>query len=55
MQSTQESTDTGPVDELIKITETRQALRWLARELTWERVLTSLRDHDTADQDRAAA
>ena len=37
------------------IADTRQALRWLARELAWERVLTGLRDDDTSTPDRAAA
>jgi len=55
VQNLQEAADTAPVDELMKINETRQALRWLARELAWERVLTSLRDDDTTTPERAAA
>jgi len=47
--------DTGPVDEITEINETRQALRWLARELAWERVLTGLRDDDSSTPERAAA
>jgi len=39
----------------MKINETRQALRWLSRELAWERVLTDLRNDDTATPERAAA
>ncbi len=55
MQNLQEAADTPGVDELTKINETRQALRWLSRELAWERVLTGLRDEDTATPERAAA
>jgi len=43
------------VDEITEINETRQALRWLARELAWERVLTGLRDDDSSTPERAAA
>ena len=39
----------------MKINETRQALRWLAQELAWERVLSGLRDDDAPTTDRAAA
>ena len=55
VQSLQVAADTGPVEKLTEINETRQALRWLARELAWERVLTGLRDDDTATPERAAA
>lgn len=45
----QEPADTGLVNEITKTADARQALRWLARELAWERVLAGLRnDDDTA-------
>lgn len=43
----QEAPDTALVNEITKTTESRQALRWLARELAWERVLTGLRADET--------
>jgi len=55
VQNLQRQADTAPVDELTKSNETRQALRWLSRELAWERVLTGLRDEDTSTPERAAA
>jgi hypothetical protein len=39
----------GLVKEITKHAENRQALRWLAQELAWERVLTGLR-HEDADE-----
>ena len=42
----QEPADTALVNEITKHTDQRQALRWLARELAWERTLTSLRGDD---------
>lgn len=51
----QDPADTGLVNEIKKTKESRQALRWLARELAWERVLTGLRADDTVkDLSRAA-
>ena len=55
MQNLQEPADTALVNEITKTSESRQALRWLARELAWERVLTGLRDADTADAADVAA
>jgi hypothetical protein len=42
----QEAADTALVKEITKHADNRQALRWLAQELAWERVLTNLRDED---------
>ncbi len=36
------------VNEITKHNDQRQALRWLARELAWERTLTGLRGDDDA-------
>jgi hypothetical protein len=47
------------VNEITNAADHRQALRWLSRELAWERVLTELRDDEDrqvpADQPAARA
>jgi hypothetical protein len=46
------------VNEITNAADHRQALRWLSRELAWERVLTELRDEDRhvpADEPAARA
>ena len=53
MQKLQVAADTALVNDITKLQEERQAMRWLARELAWERVLTGLRDED-APASRAA-
>lgn len=56
VQVLQETSDTGGVNEITTTADTRQALRWLARELAWERTLTSLReDEPTVDVPAARA
>ena len=42
------------MNEITKHAEQRQALRWLAQELAWERALTTLRGEDAPDAARAA-
>jgi hypothetical protein len=41
------------VNEITKHSDNRQALRWLAQELAWERTLSSLRDGETPVADAA--
>jgi hypothetical protein len=48
VQHLQEPADTGLVNEITKVAETKQALRWLAQQLAWERVLTGLRSREPA-------
>jgi hypothetical protein len=55
VQDLQEASDTALVNEITKHTDERQALRWLARELAWENVLTGLRDEDEAPVDEVPA
>jgi hypothetical protein len=54
VQNVQVAADTALVKEITKHADQRQALRWLARELAWERTLTSLRT-DEADTPAQAA
>jgi hypothetical protein len=55
VQNVQEAPDTPLVKEITNLIENRQALRWLAQELAWERVLTGLRDEDVAEVPAARA
>ena len=50
----QEAADTALVNEITNHTEQRQALRWLAKELAWERTLTTLRGGEEDTVPRAA-
>jgi hypothetical protein len=50
VQNVQELPILHLVNEITNSTESRQALRWLARELAWERVLTGLRADDAVDE-----
>lgn len=43
------------MNEITKLNDERQALRWLARELAWEQVLTGLRDEDEVLVDEVPA
>ena len=53
MQNLQERPILHLVNEITKQADNRQALRWLANELAWERVLTDLREGE-ADEAPAA-
>ena len=55
MQNLQEAPILLLVNEITKHAENRQALRWLANELAWERVLTGLRDGEVAESPAARA
>jgi hypothetical protein len=55
VQNLQEAADTALVKEITKHADNRQALRWLATELAWERVLTGLRDGEVDEAPAARA
>ena len=55
MQIVQERPILRLVNEITKHAENRQALRWLANELAWERVLTGLREGEVVEAPAARA
>jgi hypothetical protein len=54
VQNVQEAADTALVNEITKTADSRQAMRWLARQLAWEGVLSDLRDENPTTTVRAA-